>query len=138
MLAARSRRERVQIFLAAMMVALQLATCIGVHAHGDDKPKRGGTMGRGDDSVSIELVMEEGVLALYVEEHASHAPLPSDRMTGWLSLVAGSRPRNEVKLVPAGANKLTAPGLKPIAGERLRARITLPNGDEISSVFLFR
>ena len=43
-----------RIFLVATMAALQLATCIGVHAHGDDKPKRGGTMGRGDDSVSIE------------------------------------------------------------------------------------
>ena len=59
-------------------------------------------------------------------------------MKGWLSLVARGRPGKEVRLVPAGANKLTAPGLKPVAGERLRARIILPNGDEVSSVFLFR
>jgi hypothetical protein len=124
--------------LAAMMAAFQLATCTGVHAHGDDKPKRGGTMGRGDDSVSIELVMEQGVVALYVEEHANHAPISSERMQGWLDLVARGGPGMEVKLVPAGANKLTAPGLKPVAGERLRARIILPNGDEVSSVFLFR
>ena len=81
MLAAKRRREEVRIFLAAMMAAFQLAPCVGVHAHGDDKPKLGGIMGRGDDSVSIELL---------------------------------------------------------IAGERLRARITLPNGDEVSSVFLFK
>ena len=124
--------------LAAMMAAFQLATCTGVHAHGDDKPKRGGTMGRGDDSVSIELVVEQGVVALYVEEHANHAPISSVRMQGWLGLVARGGPGMEVKLVPAGANKLTAPGLKPVAGERLRARIILPNGDEVSSVFLFR
>ena len=125
-------------FLAAVMAAFQLATCTGVHAHGDDKPKRGGTMGRGDDSVSIELVVEQGVVALYVEEHANHAPISSERMQGWLGLVARGGPGMEVKLVPAGANKLTAPGLKPVAGERLRARIILPNGDEVSSVFLFR
>ena len=125
-------------FLAAVMAAFQLATCTGVHAHGDDKPKRGGTMGRGDDSVSIELVVEQGVVALYVEEHANHAPISSERMQGWLGLVARGGPGREVKLVPAGANKLTAPGLKPVAGERLRARIILPNGDEVSSVFLFR
>ncbi len=127
-----------RIFLAAMIAALQLATCIGVHAHGDDKPKRGGTMGRGDDSVSIELVVENGVVTLYVEEHANHAPISSERMKGWLNLVARGGPAKEVRLVPAGGNKLTAEGLKPIAGERLRARIILPNGDEVSSVFLFR
>ena len=132
------RGEQVRTLLAAMMAAFQLATCTGVHAHGDDKPKRGGTMGRGDDSVSIELVMEQGVVALYVEEHANHAPISSERMQGWLGLVARGGPGMEVKLVPAGANKLTAPGLKPVAGERLRARIILPNGDEVSSVFLFR
>ena len=127
-----------RIFLAVMIAALQLATCGGAHAHGDDKPKRGGTMARGDDSVSIELVMEQGVVALYVEEHANDVPIPSERMKGWLSLVARGRPANEVRLVPAGGNKLTAPGLKPVPGERLRARIVLPNGDEVSSVFLFR
>jgi hypothetical protein len=60
------RTEQVRIFLAAMIAAFQLASYIGAHAHGDDKPKREGTMGRGDDAVSIELVMEEGVVALYV------------------------------------------------------------------------
>jgi hypothetical protein len=137
MLAA-AEEKQVRTFLVAMMAAIQLSTCAGAHAHGDDKPKRGGTMGRGDDSVSIELVMENGVVTLYVEEHASHAPISSERMKGWLSLVARGRPAKEVSLVPAGANKLTAPGIEPLAGERLRARIILPNGDEVSSVFLFR
>jgi hypothetical protein len=138
MLAAGRRREQVRIFLAAMTAAFQLASCVGVHAHGDDKPKLGGIMGRGDESVSIELLMEKGVVTLYVEEHANRAPISSERMKGWLSLVARGRPAEEVRLVPAGANKLAAPGLKPVAGERLRARIILPNGDEVSAVFLFR
>lgn len=127
-----------RILLAATIVALQLAVCAAAHAHGDDKPKRGGTMGRGDEAVSIELVMEQGVIALYVEEHANNVPIPSERMQGWLSLAARGRASEEVNLVPAGGNKLTAPGVKPVAGERLLARIILPNGDEVSSVFLFK
>lgn len=125
-------------FLAAVVAALQLATGISVDAHGDDKPRRGGIMGRGDDSVSIELVMENGMVTLYVEEHANHTPISSERMRGWLSLVARGRPAGDVRLVPAGANRLTAPGLKPVDGERLRARIILPNGDEVSFMFLFK
>src|SRR5262245_19531054 len=97
-----------RIFLAALVAALQLAICVGAHAHGDDKPKRGGTMGRGDDSVSIELVVENGVVTLYVEEHANNVPISSERMRGWLSLLAQGRPSSEVNLVPAGENKLTA------------------------------
>lgn len=127
-----------RIFLAAMIAVFQFAACASAYAHGDDKPKRGGIMGRGDDSVSIELVVENAVVALYVEEHANDVPIPSARMKGWLSLAVRGRPAQEVTLVPAGGNKLTAPGLKPVAGERLRARIILPNGDEVSSVFLFR
>ena len=126
------------VLVAAMIAAFHLGTCGSAYAHGDDKPARGGTMGRGDDSVSIELVMEKGVVTLYVEEHANHTPIPSDRITGWLNVVAQGRSAKEVRLVPAGGNKLTAPGLEPVPGERLRARIILPNGDEVSSVFLFR
>jgi hypothetical protein len=33
---------------------------------------------------------------------------------------------------------LTAKGLTPLPGDRLRARIILPNGDELSAIFSFR
>ena len=122
----------------AMVAVVQLAASAAAHAHGDDKPKRGGIMGRGDGAVSIELVVEQGVIAVYVEEHASDVPIPSEGMQGSLSLAVRGRPDREVRLLPAGGNKLIAPGLEPIAGQRLRARIILPNGDEVSSVFLFK
>src|SRR5258707_3475998 len=47
-------------------------------------------------------------------------------------------PTQEGKLVPAGENKLAAKGLTPLPGDRLRARIILPNGDELSVIFSFR
>ena len=124
--------------LAVLASVLQLATLASAYAHGDDKPKRGGIMGRGDDSVSIELVMEQGAVVLYVEEHMNDVPIPTQGVKGWLSLAASGRPAQEAKLIPAGENKLTATGLKPARGDRLRARIVLPNGDEISSIFSVR
>ena len=84
---------------AVIATVLQVALC-NASAHGDHKPKHGGIMGRGDDEISVELVMEG-------------------------------------KLVPAGANRLTAKGLTPVPGDRLRARIILPTGDELSSIFSF-
>jgi hypothetical protein len=55
-----------------------------------------------------------------------------------LSLVRPGRPAVEETLAPAGDNKLTATGLAPLPGDRLRARIVLPNGDELSSIFSYR
>ena len=94
--------------------------------------------GRGDEAVSVELVVEQGAVGLYVDEHGTGAPIPTEALTGSISLAARGRPVEEVQLVPAGGNKFSAPGLRPVAGERLRARIVLPNGDEVSSVFLFK
>jgi len=50
--------RRMKIALAVLAAVLHtLALCDG-YAHGDHKPKHGGIMGRGDDEVSVELVME--------------------------------------------------------------------------------
>jgi len=123
--------------LAMIATVLQvLAFCNG-YAHGDYKPKHGGIMGRGDDEISVELVMEKGTVILYVEDE-SGTPLPTEKMKGALSVAGPGRPAQEGKLIPAGDNKLTATGLKPLPGDRLRARIILPNGDELSSIFSFR
>ena len=103
-------------------------------AHGDVKAKHGGIMGRGDEAVSVELVMEKELAVLYVEDHENNnAPIPAERLKGSLSLGA-----KEVKLLPAGANRLSASGLQPRTGDRLRARLTLPNGDEAELLFSYR
>jgi len=126
-----------KIALAVIATVLQALAFCNAHAHGDHKPKHGGIMGRGDDEISVELVMEKGAAVLYVEDE-SETPLPTEKVKGTLSLVSPGRPVQEAKLVPAGDNKLTAKGLTPLPGDRLRARIVLPNGDDLSAIFSFR
>ncbi len=126
-----------KIALAVIATVLQLLAFCNAYAHGDHKPKHGGIMGRGDDEISVELVMEKGTATLYVEDE-SGTPVPTEKVKGTLSLADPGRPAQEGKLIPVGDNKLTAKGLTPVRGSRLRARIILPNGDELSSIFSFR
>ena len=126
-----------KIALVVIATVLQVASFCNAYAHGDHKPKHGGIMGRGDDEISVELVMDKGTVTLYMEDE-SGTPLPTEKMKGALSVAGPGRPAQEGKLIPAGDNKLTATGLKPLPGDRLRARIILPNGDELSSIFSFR
>lgn len=126
---------QVKTLLVLLASVCQFVTLDLAYGHGDDKPKRGGIMGRGDE-ISIELVMEQSAIALYIEDHGT--PVMTKGVTGTLSLIGPGRPGQEARLIPAGDNKLTATGLKPIPGDRLRAQIRLPNGDEVSSSFSFR
>jgi hypothetical protein len=104
-------------------------------AHGDHKPKHGGTVGRGDDEIVIEFVMEKDSMTLYVEDEDGK-PIATKDVKGTLTLIAPQRSGQEVTLVSAGDNKFKATGLKPVPGDRLRARITLPSGEEFESVSL--
>jgi hypothetical protein len=74
---------------------------------------------------------------LYIEDE-SGTPLATEKVKGALSVAGPGRPAQEGTLIPAGDNKLTATGLKPLPGDRLRARIILPNGAELSAIFSFR
>ncbi len=126
-----------KIALAVIATVLQMLAFCNAYAHGDHKPKHGGIMGRGDDEISVELVMDKGTVTLYMEDE-SGTPVPTEKVKGTLSVAGPGRPAQEGKLIPAGDNKLTATGLKPLPGDRLRARIILPNGNELSSIFSFR
>ena len=126
-----------KVALAVVATVFHVLAFCDAYAHGDHKPKHGGIMGRGGDEISVELVMETGTAILYVEDD-SGTPLPTENVKGTLSVAAPGRPAHEGKLVPAGENKLTAKGLTPLPGDRLRARIILPNGDELSVIFSFR
>ena len=106
------------------------------YAHGDHPSEHGGVVGRGDDAIVVEFVMEKGTITLYVHDEAGK-PLATKNVTGTLTLIAPQRPAQEVKLVRAGDDKFTAPGLVPAPGDRLKARITLPSGEEFESVGLF-
>jgi hypothetical protein len=106
------------------------------YAHGDHPSEHGGIMGRGDDAIVVEFVLEKGTINLYVHDEAGK-PLATKNVTGTLTVIAPQRPTQEVKLVRASDQKFTAPGLKPVPGDRLKARITLPSGEELESVGLF-
>ncbi len=126
-----------KVALTAIATFFHVLAFCNAYAHGDHKPKHGGIMGRGDDEISVELVMDKGTAILYVEDE-SGTPLPTEKVKGTLSLAGPGRPAQEGKLIPAGDNKLAAKGLTPLPGDRLRARIILPNGEELSSIFSFR
>jgi hypothetical protein len=64
-------------------------------------------------------------------------PLATKDVTGTLTVIAPQRPAQEVKLVRAGDDKFTAPGLVPAPGDRMKAHIRLPSGEELESVALF-
>ena len=106
------------------------------YAHGDHPSTHGGTVGRGDDEIVVEFVTEKGTINLYVHDEAGKA-LATEDLTGTLTLISPQRPAQEVKLVRADSHKFTAPGIKPVPGDRLRARIALPSGEELESVALF-
>jgi len=126
-----------KIALAVIAAVLQALALCNAYAHGDHKPKHGGIMGRGEDEISVELVMEKGTAILYIEDE-SGTPLPTEKMKGTLSLAGPGRPAQEGKLIPAGGNKLMAKGLTPAPGDRLRARLILPGGEEFWTIFSFR
>jgi len=84
-----------KVALAAIALVLQMLAVCNAHAHGDHKPKHGGIMGRGDDTISVELVMEKGTAILYVEDETG-TPLPTEKVKGTLSVASpGGPPRRE-------------------------------------------
>jgi hypothetical protein len=106
------------------------------YAHGDHPSTHGGVVGRGDDEIVVEFVMEKGTLNLYVHDEAGKL-LETKDITGTLTVISPQRPAREVKLVSAGSDKLAAPGVEPVRGDRLKAHIKLPTGEELESVALF-
>jgi hypothetical protein len=123
--------------VAALVASLCIALPSGsACAHGDHKSTHGGDMGRGSDDIVVEFVMDKGTLKVYVTDD-SGKPLDLGKMEGTLTVIAPHRQPQEVKLTPAGADKLVAEGVKPRKGDRLRAVFRLPGGEVLESVGLF-
>src|SRR6267143_4071529 len=58
----------VKIALVVIATVLQVLSFCTAYAHGDHKPRHGGIMGRGNDEISVELVMEKRTVILYIED----------------------------------------------------------------------
>ena len=54
-------------------------------------------MGRGDDEIVVEFVMERGTVSLYIHDEAGK-PMATKNVTGTLTLVSPQRPGQGVKL----------------------------------------
>lgn len=124
---------------AAFFLLLGLVPPAAAFGHGDDQPKHGGIMGRGDDTVTVEFVYDGGVMAVYVEDHDSGTPIPAEKLkAASLGLHGPGRLPQQASLVPAGANKLIAEGLSPRVGDRLSTLLVLPDGMATWSIVTFR
>jgi hypothetical protein len=77
----------------------------GEHAH-DAKPVYGGVVSVAKD-VNYELVAKPDTITLYVTDHGK--PVDTKDATATLTLLSSSD-KSEVKLAPAGENKLQAKG----------------------------
>lgn len=123
---------------AAFFVLLTVAFH-GALGHGDDKPKHGGIMGRGDESVSVEFVVANGVVTLYVEDHEMDAPVAAEAVKdARLSVTGAGRAPQQVELKAAGGNRLSASGVDVRVGDRMRVGFVLPDGRESGSLVVFR
>ena len=92
-------------------------------------------VGRGDDAIVVEFVMEKGALAVYVQDE-NGKPLPAKDVSATLFLIPPQKPVEEVKLMRVTDVKFTAPELKPSPGDRVKARIKLPSGEQMEAIGL--
>ncbi len=130
------RRNKLNTLAVVVTSVFSMLAFENIYAHGDHPSSHGGIMGRGDDAIVVEFVMEKGAINVYVHDEAGQ-PLAIKNVSGTLTLISPQRRPQEVKLVRADDQKFTAPGFEPARGDRLKARIRLPGGEELESVGLF-
>lgn len=119
-----------------LVVLLGLLPLADALAHGDHAAEHGGVMGRGDDSLVVEFVVEKGTLIVYVEDD-SGKPLAKEGVTGTLTVVPPQGAPRQVTLTRVSDRTFAAADAKPLPGDRMRARIKVANGEEFEMVGLF-
>ncbi len=77
-----------------------------VQAHGDVEPKHGGVVAIVKD-IDYELVAKPNTVTIYVEDHGKS--VDTKTATAKVTMLTGSQ-KSEVRLTPAGDNKLEAKG----------------------------
>lgn len=90
-------------------------------AHGDVKPRHGGTVQVANDLV-FELVAQPGGAAIYVDDHGK--PMPLTGVTGRLTVLNGSD-KSEADLTAAG-DRLEAKGVRLASGAKVVAALRTP------------
>ncbi|WCT79303.1 hypothetical protein [Novosphingobium humi] len=112
--------------------ALALAAIPGVAgAHGSMKPQHGGQVQMSGETL-VELVSTPKGVDVYLTEEDE--PVAAANYTAKLTQTAGTA-KTEVKLVPAGANRLSASGFKAAKGARLVVALVDKSGAKIFASF---
>ena len=109
------------VLLTALGAGLPGGVALG---HGAHKAEHGGVV-RIVGDLTMELVVQADGVELYLKEEADE--VPSAGLSGTV-VVTSEGQRAEGKLVPAGANRLVAKGLKVAPGSRVAVQVTLDDG----------
>lgn len=106
----------------------------GAHVE-DTKPLYGGVVTQVKD-INYELVAKPENIALYVHDHGK--PVDVKGATASVMLLSASD-KLEVKLAPAGGNKLEAKGnFKVAAGTKAVASVTMPGKPVVNAKFTLK
>lgn len=100
-------------------------------AHGSMKPQHGGQVQMSGETL-VELVSTPKGVDVYLTEEDE--PVMAANYTAKLTQTAGTA-KTEAKLVPAGANKLSAAGFKPAKGAKLVVALVEKSGAKIFASF---
>ncbi|MFN0164189.1 MAG: hypothetical protein ACKVQQ_23375 [Burkholderiales bacterium] len=117
------------VLLALGAVALNQA-----RAHGNAKPRHGGTVQVANHLV-FELVAEADGATIYLVEHDQ--PLAAKGITGKLTVLQGSN-KTEAEIKEAGDNKLRATGVKIAKGDKIVAVLKNVKGKTTTVRFTVR
>ena len=115
--------------LQLAILALGIALGAGAGAHSDEhlatvSAPHGGQL-RMAGALHLELVLEPGLVKVYLSDHAFQ-PVSADRATGSATVLRGGK-RVLVPLRPAGANLLTGKGKLDVARDaRIAVKVTRP------------
>ncbi len=121
--------------IAAMMV-LGLAMATGAPAVAHESPAKHGGIVKSAGDLSFELVNKEGKVTIHVDDHGN--AVNTAGTTGTLTVLKGAQ-KSETTLAPGAGNTLVAKDDVTLeAGNKVLARVTLPNKPAVSVRFAIK
>ncbi|WEF32966.1 hypothetical protein [Pseudoduganella chitinolytica] len=120
----------------AAMIALGLACAASVPATAHESAAKHGGIVKSAGDLSFELVNKDGKTTIYVEDH--DATVPTAGASGTLTVLKGAQ-KSETALAAGPGNTLVAKdAVRLEAGNKVVARIALPNKAAVSVRFAIK
>ena len=120
------------LFKFLLITLTLLAFNSSISAHGDMEPQHGGIV-KVEHEIIFELVRRESDVSVYLRDHGK--PYPTDKVTGNIIVLAGGK-KSDLKLTPAGDNKMTA-SIKIPDGAKVLVKIKEDNHHSVTVRFAF-